>query len=98
MRTNLSPKAALELAEAINRRAVNRDLSISDDSGRAHQVRCCDAVRSVTQATKATASIIVDESLAPNDHTATAEELDEYFFRSVPEWLAGIAAFLLLPD
>lgn len=65
LKTNLSLKVTLELAEDMNRLAGSQDLSISDDSDEAHRIRCCDAVRCVTEEIAATASIAVDESLAP---------------------------------
>lgn len=64
------PGGGLRTAEALGRRAVNRDLSISDDSEDAHRVRCCEAVGCVIQAITVTPSIVVDESAAPKEGIA----------------------------
>lgn len=55
-----------------------------DDPDEPHLVRSCDAVRCITQTVPATASIIVDESPAPNGDTAKAEELEAYCLSHIP--------------
>lgn len=84
LRTILSLRATLELAEAIKKRVGNRDLNISGDSDEAHRARCCYGVRGVNQAITASASIVVHESPTPNNDTATTEELEEYILSHIP--------------
>lgn len=84
LRTNLSMKKTMEMVEDIYERAKSQEITIADDPNEAHRVMSCKAVLCVMQAIKATADIVIDESVNPADDTMTMEQMEEYFLSYIP--------------